>query len=131
MLLRPPISTRTDTLFPYTTLFRSSGVRADLCTRPDFIQLVERDQLEHRRFGTITFLSGEDQSTWYWLLKNNWAMRYLPDVMDYGFEELPDRNRLFASTVGLMRRWFGHMFRTGGRTIALGPIGRDSCRARV
>src|SRR3546814_18517272 len=26
MILRPPISTRTDTLFPYTTLFRSRGV---------------------------------------------------------------------------------------------------------
>src|SRR3546814_15071374 len=25
MILRPPRSTRTDTLFPYTTLFRSSG----------------------------------------------------------------------------------------------------------
>src|SRR3546814_7979354 len=48
-------------------------------------------------------------------------MRYLPDVMAYGFEELPDRNRFFASTVGLMRRWFGNMFRTSGRAIALGP----------
>src|SRR3546814_10232094 len=28
MVLRPPTSTRTDTLFPYTTLFRSSGDRA-------------------------------------------------------------------------------------------------------
>src|SRR3546814_7831305 len=27
MLRRPPRSTRTDTLFPYTTLFRSGGVR--------------------------------------------------------------------------------------------------------
>src|SRR3546814_5797563 len=27
MLRRPPISTRTDTLFPYTTLFRSSAAR--------------------------------------------------------------------------------------------------------
>src|SRR3546814_3545633 len=35
---------------------RYSVVRADICTRPDFIELVERDQLEHRRFGTITFL---------------------------------------------------------------------------
>src|SRR3546814_10143690 len=26
MIRRPPISTRTDTLFPYTTLFRSSGM---------------------------------------------------------------------------------------------------------
>src|SRR3546814_1258284 len=25
MILRPPLSTRTDTLFPYTTLFRSHG----------------------------------------------------------------------------------------------------------
>src|SRR3546814_19658496 len=29
MLLRPPRSTRTDTLFPYTTLFRSSRPPAD------------------------------------------------------------------------------------------------------
>src|SRR3546814_16476142 len=28
MILRPPISTRTDTLFPYTTLFRSSSLCA-------------------------------------------------------------------------------------------------------
>src|SRR3546814_5655094 len=27
MIRRPPISTRTDTLFPYTTLFRSRGFR--------------------------------------------------------------------------------------------------------
>src|SRR3546814_10034877 len=26
MIRRPPISTRTDTLFPYTTLFRSGGI---------------------------------------------------------------------------------------------------------
>src|SRR3546814_13291740 len=29
MILRPPRSTRTDTLFPYTTLFRSSSSSAD------------------------------------------------------------------------------------------------------
>src|SRR3546814_6759105 len=28
MILRPPRSTRTDTLFPYTTLFRSPGQKA-------------------------------------------------------------------------------------------------------
>lgn len=100
---------------------RYSLIRADLCTKPDFIELVERDQLEHRRFGKITFLSGDDKSTWFWLLKNNYAMRYLPDVEVYGFEALPDRKRFFASTVSLMRRWFGNMFRTSGRAIALGP----------
>src|SRR3546814_6896476 len=30
MIRRPPRSTRTDTLFPYTTLFRSGGESADL-----------------------------------------------------------------------------------------------------
>src|SRR3546814_6087276 len=30
MILRPPRSTRTDTLFPYTTLFRSAGIRLTL-----------------------------------------------------------------------------------------------------
>src|SRR3546814_8116916 len=31
MIRRPPRSTRTDTLFPYTTLFRSANGRAALC----------------------------------------------------------------------------------------------------
>src|SRR3546814_2561223 len=31
MILRPPRSTRTDTLFPYTTLFRSKGVYGQYC----------------------------------------------------------------------------------------------------
>src|SRR3546814_5655053 len=36
MIRRPPRSTRTDTLFPYTTLFRSTG--------PLRLELAERDQ---------------------------------------------------------------------------------------
>src|SRR3546814_6629170 len=32
MIRRPPRSTRTDTLFPYTTLFRSSGGGRQQCT---------------------------------------------------------------------------------------------------
>src|SRR3546814_3135856 len=33
MMRRPPMSTRTDTLFPYTTLFRSTDRRGRLCGR--------------------------------------------------------------------------------------------------
>src|SRR3546814_1591498 len=33
MILRPPRSTRTDTLFPYTTLFRSDLIVRLLCVR--------------------------------------------------------------------------------------------------
>src|SRR3546814_18138836 len=43
MLLRPPRSTRTDTLFPYTTLFRSSDARlAAPGTVDDYASVVER-----------------------------------------------------------------------------------------
>src|SRR3546814_4363350 len=34
MIRRPPRSTRTDTLFPYTTLFRSISFRPSGCTPP-------------------------------------------------------------------------------------------------
>src|SRR3546814_13318540 len=34
MIRRPPRSTRTDTLFPYTTLFRSAGCERDRGRRP-------------------------------------------------------------------------------------------------
>src|SRR3546814_4207074 len=39
MIRRPPRSTRTDTLFPYTTLFRSSfpGFGAGFAARPQYI----------------------------------------------------------------------------------------------
>src|SRR3546814_7562953 len=33
MIRRPPRSTRTDTLFPYTTLFRSSAFRGGICAQ--------------------------------------------------------------------------------------------------
>src|SRR3546814_17096506 len=44
MIRRPPRSTRTDTLFPYTTLFRSF---LDLRLRVDALARVER-ALDHR-----------------------------------------------------------------------------------
>lgn len=100
---------------------RYSVVRAGLCTSKDFIARVERDHIEHRRFGTVTFLSGDDKSTWFCLLEWGWAMRYLPDVKVFGFEQLTDPVRFFSSTTDLMRRWFGNMFRTSGRAIRLGP----------
>src|SRR3546814_13458297 len=46
MIRRPPRSTRTDTLFPYTTLFRSTGTVAD--------QTLQQPVHEHRQARTIT-----------------------------------------------------------------------------
>src|SRR3546814_6203689 len=49
MIRRPPRSTRTDTLFPYTTLFRSHEIheRAEIDHRYD----LARVDLAHFRFG--------------------------------------------------------------------------------
>src|SRR3546814_12252817 len=46
MIRRPPRSTRTDTLFPYTTLFRSL-----------IGQIVESETMRHLELGTWTALS--------------------------------------------------------------------------
>src|SRR3546814_10891016 len=49
MIRRPPRSTRTDTLFPYTTLFRS-----DLRDRHDDRRVLHRDRvLERRHVGEV------------------------------------------------------------------------------
>src|SRR3546814_19678155 len=46
MIRRPPRSTRTDTLFPYTTLFRSHG---EAEPRPLAIRLGGKEGVEHFR----------------------------------------------------------------------------------
>src|SRR3546814_6090904 len=50
MIRRPPRSTRTDTLFPYTTLFRSARIRLDLegQRRDAIAETAEFQFLEHR-----------------------------------------------------------------------------------
>src|SRR3546814_14944495 len=45
MIRRPPRSTRTATLFPYTTLFRSPVV-LDLTTQPDEFELYQQTSIQ-------------------------------------------------------------------------------------
>src|SRR3546814_9942653 len=54
MIRRPPRSTRTDTLFPYTTLFRS---------REKFRQAMNRLQLDMPRSGTAHTLRSEEHTS--------------------------------------------------------------------
>src|SRR3546814_6553286 len=49
MIRRPPRSTRTDTLFPYTTLFRSRQQQMDVQRPPQSAD-------HHEQFGEIRFL---------------------------------------------------------------------------
>jgi glycosyltransferase Alg8 len=97
---------------------RMSVFRADLATDPGFIRQVQCDYLDHWRLGRVDFLTGDDKSTWFWLLKNGYQMLYLPDVQTVSMERQPLPG-FMASAVTLMVRWFGNMMRTNGRALAL------------
>jgi len=99
---------------------RMSVFRADLATRPDFINGINHDFLDHWRLGRVTFLTGDDKSTWFWLLKNGYEMGYLPDVRSLSMETQPRPTFLDSSKV-LMVRWFGNMMRTNGRALTISP----------
>ena len=99
---------------------RMSVVRADLATDAGFINQVQSDFIDHWRLGRVTFLTGDDKSTWFWLLKNGYKMGYLPDVASVSMESQP-KPGFVDSAVTLMIRWFGNMLRTNGRALALPP----------
>ncbi len=99
---------------------RMSVFRADLATGPEFINMVQSDSIEHWRLGRVTFLTGDDKSTWFWFLKNGFRMAYVPDVASLSMESQP-KPGFVDSAVTLMVRWFGNMLRTNGRALALSP----------
>ncbi|WP_374376266.1 glycosyltransferase [Tabrizicola sp.] len=99
---------------------RMSIFRADLATRPEFIRLVQHDHIDHWRLGRVDFLTGDDKSTWFWLLQRGYRMLYLPDVTSISLESQP-KPGFAESAVTLMIRWFGNMLRTNSRALALGP----------
>lgn len=99
---------------------RMSMFRASIITHPDFIRQVEDDHLQHWRFGRLKFLTGDDKSSWYWLLRNKWDMLYVPDVVVRTVEHPPADGFLRASTL-LMTRWFGNMLRTNARALDVAP----------
>src|SRR3546814_16528365 len=73
MIRRPPISTRTDTLFPYTTLFRSPLLEGEIrsalaMTEPDVASSdatnvrtnIQREGGDYVIHGRTWYVSGED-----------------------------------------------------------------------
>ena len=99
---------------------RMSVFRADLATDPGFINEINDDFLDHWRLGRVTFLTGDDKSTWYWLLRHGYQMGYLPDVQSLSMETQPGPT-FYGSSKTLMVRWFGNMMRTNGRALRLSP----------
>src|SRR3546814_16030827 len=81
MIRRPPRSTRTDTLFPYTTLFRSVGEEASLSLRSAFMlqetqHIVDLDA--ERRGAPGANAAGEDLATPDWLIADARAWVVVP-----------------------------------------------------
>lgn len=99
---------------------RMSVFRADLSTDPTFLRAVGQDYLDHWRLGRVNFLTGDDKSTWFWLLSRGFQTAYLPDVQSRSYETQPS-DSFYDSSKTLMVRWFGNMMRTNGRAIAMGP----------
>ncbi len=89
---------------------RMSIYRGELFLDPEFPKLVQTDYIQHWRLGNIRFLTGDDKSTWFYVLKNGWDMLYIPDVRVYS-KETPPVNSFIKGSVMLMMRWFGNSLR--------------------
>src|SRR3546814_3311939 len=69
MIRRPPRSTRTDTLFPYTTLFRSldgDGTTTYMITTAAMLPLYRRMKLDMRMLACIVIMAGAVMNVLPW-----------------------------------------------------------------
>ncbi len=98
---------------------RLSAYRTDIIVEDGFIKRVENDIITTVMHGKFRFLMGDDKSTWFYLLKEGWGMRYLPDTLCYSLESR-DANFLDLSK-SLPYRWYGNTLRNSSRALALGP----------
>lgn len=102
---------------------RMSMMRASIVARAEFINTVQLDYLNHWRLGTFGFLTGDDKSSLYDIMKGGWKMLYVPDVVVHTVEEIVNPN-FFKGSLQLMTRWFGNQYRTNSRQLRI-PNARD------
>ncbi len=96
---------------------RFSLFRTNVVIKEDFISLIENDIILDPNFGKFRFLMGDDKSSWYYMMKNNWNLLYLPDVMAYSLESR-DGDFLEISRT-LPYRWYGNTLRNNKRARSL------------
>ena len=97
---------------------RLSFFRASIMTEPGFIKDVEADYLEHWRLGRFRFLTGDDKSSWFSLMRAGWDTFYVPDSNTLTVEHPPDSN-FFRASRQLMYRWYGNSLRQNFRATSL------------
>jgi glycosyltransferase Alg8 len=98
---------------------RMSMFRAEVVTNPGFIADVEEDALEHWRLGRFKFLTGDDKSSWYSLMRLGYDTFYVPDAAINTVEHPPEKSFIKASR-RLMFRWYGNNLRQNSRALRLG-----------
>lgn len=98
---------------------RFSLFRSEAALHPSFANQLENDNLDDWLWGRFKFLSGDDKSTWFWLLRRGYEMLYIPDALVYSIETLSGSalDRAYEN----MQRWYGNMLRNNSRAMALGP----------
>lgn len=103
---------------------RFSIVRAKEAFNEEFVSYLENDRIKHWLHGEIKFVTGDDKSTWYCLLKRGRQMLYVPDAHIFCMED--SGNRPITTSIKKMHRWFGNMLRNNGRAIRLGMGGQKA-----
>lgn len=98
---------------------RMSVFRAQVVTNPEFIADVESDHLDHWRLGRFQFLTGDDKSSWYSLMRLGYDTFYVPDAAINTVEHPPEKSFVKASRK-LMFRWYGNNLRQNSRALRLG-----------
>src|SRR3546814_5626463 len=126
MIRRPPISTRTDTLFPYTTLFRSllgAAVRAQGCFG-SWQHIPRRDRT---RLGRSAHALGGGcvLGSRYWDRQTTLQLRIGP-LDRKRFQTLLPSGALLADVVELTRFLTGLALRSEEHTPELQPLMRTS-----
>lgn len=98
---------------------RMSVFRASVVTNPMFIADVEHDNLKHWRLGQFKFLTGDDKSSWFSLMRLGYDTWYVPSASINTIEHPPDKN-FFRASRKLMFRWYGNALRQNSRATGLG-----------
>ncbi|WP_087464616.1 glycosyltransferase family 2 protein [Oleiphilus messinensis] len=99
---------------------RMSVFRASVVSQPEFIADVESDSLKHWRLGEFKFLTGDDKSSWFSLMRLGYDTFYVPNASVNTVEHPPDPRFIRASRQ-LMFRWYGNNLRQNSRATKLGP----------
>src|SRR3546814_1945059 len=112
MIRRPPRSTRTDTLFPYTTLFRSKDAVEDLGAK-----------FERTPIGTGPFMFAEYQPQQYVkLVANDAYFRGAPKIKEIYYRYIPsDASRDLAFQSGEIDMIYGKQDQTCVERISKNP----------